>query len=203
MSDQKHWNAVYSRKEEDQLSWHQSDPSVSLELMQQVGLSTATSVIDVGAGTSRVVDALIFKGLTSLSVLDLSEAALDATRSRLGTNGNTVTYVAADVTLWRPTRTFDIWHDRAVFHFLVDPEDHAEYIECLFCGLATGGHAIIATFAADGPQTCSGLPVARYSPQLLAETLGERFELIDHRFQSHNTPWGHPQSFQYSVFRRN
>lgn len=202
MSDKSHWNAVYSRKEEAQLSWHQSDPSVSVEFMEKAGLTAASSVIDIGAGTSRVVDALVSRGLTDLTVLDVSQAALDATRSRLGQDGNTVTWIAGDITLWRPMRTYDVWHDRAVFHFLVDPEDKAAYIERLSSGLATGGHAIIATFAPDGPQTCSGLPVARYSPEVLAQTLGEEFALIDQRFQSHTTPWGQPQSFQYSLFQR-
>lgn len=202
MNDKIHWNAVYSRKAEAQLSWHQSDPSTSLEFMEEAGLTAATSVIDIGAGTSRVVDALISRGLTDLTVLDLSEAALDATRSRLGPDGNTVTWIASDITLWRPVRTYDVWHDRAVFHFLVEPEDQSAYIECLSSGLATGGHAIIATFAPDGPQTCSGLPVARYSPESLAVALREGFALIDQRFHSHTTPWGQPQSFQYSLFRR-
>jgi trans-aconitate methyltransferase len=202
MSDEAHWSAVYSRKEESELSWHQSAPSVSLDLMEKAGLTTATSVIDVGGGTSRVVDALISRGLSDLTVLDLSQAALDATRSRLGPDGQAVTWIAADITLWRPTRTYDVWHDRAVFHFLTDAKDRAAYISALSSALSTGGHAVIATFAPDGPETCSGLPVARYSPELLAETLGAGFSLIDQRFQSHTTPWGHPQSFQYSLFRR-
>ena len=202
MDDKTHWNAVYSHKQEAELSWHQNDPSVSLELLQEAGLTAASSVIDVGAGTSRVVDALISRGLSDLTVLDLSQSALDATRSRLGPDGQAVTWIAGDITLWRPTRTYDVWHDRAVFHFLTDPKDQAAYIGALSSALATGGHAVIATFAPDGPETCSGLPVARYSPELLAATLGAGFSLIDQRFQSHTTPWGHPQSFQYSLLRR-
>lgn len=111
-------------------------------------------------------------------------------------------WIVSDITLWRPARTYDVWHDRAVFHFLTDPKDQAAYIGALTSAVATGGYAVIATFAPDGPETCSGLPVARYSPELLSETLGSGFFLIDQRFQSHTTPWGHPQSFQYSLFRR-
>jgi trans-aconitate methyltransferase len=202
MSDRSHWNAAYSRKDESELSWHQSDPSVSLELMKMAGLTAVTSVIDVGAGTSRLVDALLSKGLTDLTVLDVSDAALDATRSRLGSNAHLVTWITGDITRWRPTRTFDVWHDRAVFHFLVYPEDRAAYIANLSGALAAGGHAVIATFAPDGPLKCSGLPVARYSPELLAQTLGDRFVLVGKRVQRHTTPWGQPQSFQYSLFRR-
>lgn len=201
MSDQLHWNAVYSEKAESQLSWHQNDPLVSLDLLAQAGLTSATSVIDVGAGTSRVVDVLLAKGLRDLTVLDMSQAALDATRSRLGPDGKSVEWITGDITRWRPTRTYDVWHDRAVFHFMVDPTDRSAYIENLARGLSTGGHAIIATFAPDGPQTCSGLPVARYSPELLAEALGPRFTLINQQFHSHKTPWGNQQSFQYSLFK--
>lgn len=202
MSNQAHWETVYSRKSEDELSWHQSAPAVSLELLELVGLEKGMSVIDIGAGTSRLVDALLARDIRDITVLDLSGAALEATRARLGASGASVTFAVGDVTRWQPARRFDIWHDRAVFHFLTAPEDRAAYIARLNEGLKPGGHTLIATFALDGPEKCSGLPVMRYAPQTLAETLGAGFDLIAERHHLHHTPWGSAQSFQYSLFRK-
>ena len=202
MSKRDHWETIYSHKVETDLSWHQDDPSVSLELMQEAGLTPETSVIDIGAGTSRVVDRLLSLGLRDISVLDLSAHALEKVRYRLGDRGKTVSWIAADVTAWQSSRVYDIWHDRAVFHFLVDPVDRASYVERLSSSLTLGSHAVIATFAPDGPEKCSGLDVKRYSPDLLSKTLGNTFDLVAHRFHLHRTPAGRPQSFQYSLFRK-
>ncbi len=204
MSDdrQAHWDSVYSRKSENQLSWHQDDPGLSLELAELTGLSPESSVIDIGGGTSRLAAALRHRGIRDISVLDLSAVALKAARERMGTAGEGVTWIAADVTAWHPGRCFDLWHDRAVFHFLVDEADRRAYLARLEEGVCTGGHAIIATFAPDGPETCSGLPVARYSPETLAETLGDGFQPVASRLDLHQTPWGAAQSFQYSLFRK-
>jgi trans-aconitate methyltransferase len=202
MSNTDHWNTVYSKKAEAELSWHQDDPSVSLDLMAKAGLTTSTSVIDIGAGTSRLVDRLLDIGLNDLAALDLSESALAATRARLGERESSVKWIVGDVTTWEPTQTYDIWHDRAVFHFLVHSVDQNAYIQRLMRSVGPGGHAIIATFALDGPEKCSGFPVARYSPASLAATLGKEFTLVTHQFHLHQTPWGQPQSFQYSLFRK-
>ncbi len=202
MSKTDHWNAVYSQKAEAELSWHQDDPSVAIDLMKKAGLARHSSVIDIGAGTSRLMDSLLDLGIRDLSALDLSENALSASRHRLGARGQAVKWIVADITGWEPTRTYDIWHDRAVFHFLVNPTDQTAYIERLARSVSAGGHAIIATFALDGPEKCSGFPVARYSPESLAKTLGQSFALVLHQEHRHLTPWGHPQSFQYSLFRK-
>jgi trans-aconitate methyltransferase len=202
MSNIDHWNEVYSKKAEAELSWHQDDPSVALDLMKTAGLTERSSVIDIGAGTSRLMDRLLDLGLSDLSALDLSESALAAARVRLGARENSVKWIAADITRWEPTQTYDIWHDRAVFHFLVKPDDRDAYIQRVSRSVIPGGHAIIATFALDGPEKCSGLPVARYSPSSLAETLGSVFSLMTDQFHLHHTPWGSQQSFQYSLFRK-
>ncbi len=202
MSRQAHWETVYSQKHEDELSWHQPSPAASLELLDHVGLHADASVADIGAGTSRLVDSLLARGLGDITLLDMSGAALDATRARLGAAGASVSWTVADVTRWQPARRFDFWHDRAVFHFLTAPEDRAAYIARLRDSLKTGGHAVIATFALDGPEKCSGLPVMRYAPQTLAETLGAGVDLIAERRHLHQTPWGSTQAFQYSLFRR-
>lgn len=202
MSRSDHWNKVYRKKSETELSWHQDDPAVALNIMKKVGLAAGSAFIDIGAGKSRIIERLLDLGLSDLSALDLSENALASTRVRLGDRGKTVRWIVDDVTRWEPTRTYDIWHDRAVFHFLVNREDRISYIERLNRSVSSGGHAIIATFATDGPEQCSGLPVARYSPDSLAETLGAAFLLLTHQFYLHHTPWGVEQSFQYSLFRK-
>lgn len=197
-----HWDTVYREKSAAQLSWHQDDPKASLELIEMAGIGADSSVIDIGGGTSRLASALLAMGLHDVTVLDVSQAALDLTRDSLGQAGETVTWISADITAWSPDRHYDLWHDRAVFHFLVEKSGRAAYLESLQKGLSIGGHAIIATFAPDGPEKCSGLPVARYSPDDIADLLGGNFELVAHRHHMHQTPWGKSQSFQFSLFRR-
>lgn len=201
-NQKEHWDDVYGRKTGSRLSWYQDTPTISLELAELAGISAGSSVIDVGGGTSTFVDCLLEQGLTDVSVLDLSPVALDVAGKRLGRRGETVNWIASDVTAWTPTREFDLWHDRAVFHFLIDARDRAAYLERLSRCLRPGGHAIIATFALDGPEKCSGLPVVRYSPDSLAETLGAGFTLKAHRLSLHRMPSGQPQSFQFSLFEK-
>ena len=148
------------------------------------------------------VDCLIDRGFEDVTVLDLSGAALDAAKARLGGRADQVHWVVADATIWEPARTYDIWHDRAAFHFLTESSDRAAYVARLKRGLKAGGHAIIATFAMDGPEKCSGLPVARYDGASLGRTLGPMFQLVHTVRHEHATPWGSQQVFQFSVFRR-
>ena len=197
-----HWEEVYREKDDAQLSWHQDDPSISLELCDVAGVVSGSSVIDIGGGTSRFAERLIERGLCDVSVLDLSKAALDRSRHQLGPASERIEWIAADVTTWRPDRSYDLWHDRAVFHFLIDADDRTAYRDRLCRCLRPGGHAIIATFALDGPEKCSGLPVVRYDPEGLSEVLGDRFRLVAHRRHAHKTPWGTPQSFQYSLLQK-
>ena len=199
---QSHWQNVYLSKGEQQVSWTQADPQPSLGLIEKFAGSRDASIVDIGGGASRLVDALIADGFAAITVLDLSEAALQAAKARLGAQGASVRWVAADVTAWQPPQAFDIWHDRAAFHFLVDASDRAAYLERLRAGVKPGGHAIIATFAPDGPEKCSGLPVQRYDPESLASTIGPTFELVEQQPHRHVTPWGAAQSFQFSVLRR-
>jgi trans-aconitate methyltransferase len=197
-----HWENVYAGKGENQVSWFQETPAISLELIELVGAMPGSGIIDIGGGASRLVDCLVSRGYEDVTVLDLSEAALAAARSRVGESAGRVTWVAADVTMWEPSRTYDIWHDRAAFHFLTEREDQAAYIARLRRAVRPGGHAIIGTFAPDGPERCSGLLVSRYDAAALAATLGRGFELIDARRHEHVTPWGATQKFQFSTFRR-
>jgi SAM-dependent methyltransferase len=198
---QLHWENLYQSKGEHDVSWFQDTPTPSLELLDEIGVTPAASVIDIGGGASRLVDRLIERGFRDVTVLDLSEAALAAAKDRLGDRASRVTWIVADVTQWEPMTAYDVWHDRAAFHFLTEEADRAAYLARLRRGLEIGGHAIIATFALDGPARCSGLPVVRYSPDSLRQTLGADFTLITSRNDSHATPWGGTQSFQFSALR--
>jgi SAM-dependent methyltransferase len=199
---QAHWENVYATKGENEVSWFQQSPALSLELIMQAGAVRNSAIIDIGGGASRLVDHLVDQGFADVTVLDLSSAALETAKARLGERAGRVHWLVADATIWEPVKRYDIWHDRAAFHFLTDEKDRAAYIERLTRGLKAKGHAIIATFALDGPEKCSGLPVARYDAASLTQTLGPGFRPVQTQRHEHATPWGSHQVFQFSVFRR-
>jgi len=201
-SGQAHWENVYATRAENEVSWFQDDPAPSRALIARLGATVASAIIDIGGGASRLVDNLIDGGFVDVTVLDLSGAALDTARARLGDRAAAVRWIVADATTWQPAKPYDIWHDRAAFHFLTHDDERSAYIARLRQALKIGGHAIIATFAPDGPERCSGLPVVRYDSAALGRTLGPMFALIDSMRHEHVTPWGSPQAFQFSVFRR-
>lgn len=197
-----HWDDVFTVKGERDVSWFEALPAVSLRLMEAAGLGPETCVIDVGGGDSRLVDALVARGLDCLAVLDVSSVALNRAKTRLGNAAAAVTWIEADVASDWSLKPMDIWHDRAVFHFLTAPEDRARYSEHLRQTLKVAGAAIIATFALDGPETCSGLPVVRYSADTLSRELGRDLQLVETVPYEHRTPRGTSQSFQYCRFVR-
>jgi SAM-dependent methyltransferase len=198
-----HWESVYASKSDAEVSWTEAEPEASLAMIAEAGPVAGARVIDVGGGASPLAGRLVDAGYI-VTVLDVSEAALARSRERLGARGDAVRWVVADVTDAPPTDlgTFDLWHDRAVFHFLTEPTDRAAYVTLLSRSVRVGGHVVIATFAPDGPEQCSGLPVCRYNGDALAAELGARFTLLKAVPHTHVTPWGKPQSFQYSLFRR-
>ena len=202
MDPKQHWDEVYRLKAEQEVSWFQTEPGLSLELIREVGLAKHDPIVDVGAGASRLMDRLLAEGYTDLTAIDIAEAALQKTRARLGDAAARVNWFAADVTHWQPPRRYVLWHDRAVFHFLTEAADREAYRRTLESALRPRGIAIIASFALDGPERCSGLPVQRYSPASLAAELGAGFSLVAQRSESHNTPAGKLQLFQYSMFQR-
>jgi SAM-dependent methyltransferase len=202
MERQAHWNQVYTTKAEREVSWFEPLPEISLEMLDAAGMTAESCVFDVGGGDSHLVDALSARGLDCLAVLDVSGAALERARTRMGSAAHVPMWIEADVTGDWTLKPMDMWHDRAVFHFLTTPEDRARYKRHLLDTLKPGGAAIVATFAPDGPEKCSGLPVERYSPEQLAAELGPEFELRDARAHVHTTPWGRTQSFQYSRLQR-
>lgn len=199
---QAHWQNVYQTKDEREVSWFQENPAISLDLIRATGIGADASIIDIGGGAARLADALVADGFRSVTVLDLSEKALATSRERLGARAGGVSWIVADVTKWQPTRTFDVWHDRAAFHFLTDPDDRAAYAERVRKAVRPGGHVIIGTFALDGPERCSGLAVARHDAASLGAILGQSFKLVESRRHNHQTPGGAMQRFQFSRFQR-
>lgn len=196
---QRHWEQVYATKPATEVSWYQREPRVSLDLITAGG-SSSDAVIDVGGGASTLVDGLLARGYTRVSVLDFAGAAIEAARDRLCARAAEVTWVASDVLahVFEPL-SIDVWHDRAVFHFLTSAGDRRAYVEHVARAVKPGGRVIVATFAADGPTKCSGLDVCRYSPETLHAEFGARFRLQGRTFEDHVTPAGHLQRFQYCV----
>ncbi|MCV9960316.1 class I SAM-dependent methyltransferase [Pararhizobium sp. BT-229] len=198
---QTHWEDVYTTKADTEVSWYEDSPDLSLTLLREAGLTPEMSVIDIGGGASRLVDALVEFGQAHVSVLDLSAAALETANSRLADAARTQ-WIVSDVTAWTPDRQYDLWHDRAAFHYLTTVADQQAYVRVLGEALKDGGKAVIGTFALDGPEKCSGLPVARYDAEGLQAVLGDRFKLATTRRHQHTTPWGSIQKFQFSTFEK-
>jgi SAM-dependent methyltransferase len=198
-----HWDTVYRTKRPNDVSWYQPDPAISLAFIRRTVPDLAASIIDVGGGTSMLADRLLQLGYTDLTVLDISDAALELARARLGETASRVHWIAGDVlSAPLPDGGFDLWHDRAVFHFLIADMERSAYIARVQHALRPNGAVVIATFAEDGPTRCSGLPVARYSADTLHAEFGRGFQLLDSAREQHVTPAGVTQSFVYCVFRR-
>uniref|UniRef100_A0A0C1MVN9 Methyltransferase n=1 Tax=Tolypothrix bouteillei VB521301 TaxID=1479485 RepID=A0A0C1MVN9_9CYAN len=186
-----HWEEVYQTKDTTLVSWYQEHSELSLEFIKLCGVDKAGHIIDVGGGTSTLVDDLMVDGFLDITVLDISAAALQVAQKRLGSRAGAVTWLEADITRAQlPHYFYDIWHDRAVFHFLTALEDRQRYVETVQYSVKPGGHVIVATFAQDGPKRCSGLEVVRYSPESLHDEFGDDFELVDSTRESHQTPFG-------------
>jgi hypothetical protein len=198
-----HWQAVYRTKQSRDVSWFTPRLSVSLELLQRAGMNTESRIIDIGAGASTLVDDLLDSGLRHITALDISEASLAVVRQRLGARAARVEWRVADAArMDLPAQSYDLWHDRAALHFLVDAADAAAYVTSASAAIVDGGFAVIGGFAADGPERCSGLPVARRDAEDIAHLFGSEFALIHSHREEHVTPWGAPQSFAYALLRK-
>ena len=202
MDSKNHWESLYQAKRADEVSWFQREPAVSRDLIQQMAPDRSSRIIDVGGGASTLADLLLAAGYSALTVLDIAGSALAQARARLGESAGRIQWMAGDIrTIDLPAAAFDVWHDRAVFHFLTDPRDRAAYGAQLRRAVRPGGHAIVATFAEDGPVKCSGLPVVRYSAEAMHREFGEDLALVESVRELHTTPSGNSQSFVYGVFR--
>lgn len=203
MTTKNHWEQVYTGKPADAVSWFQPHACQSLRLIQGAGLPRTAAIIDVGGGASTLVDDLLADGCSQLSVLDLSAAALAAVQQRLGAAANRVRWIEGDITrVALPRHAYDLWHDRAVFHFLTTPAQRHAYVAAVLHAVKPGGHVIVATFAEDGPTECSGLPVMRYDADALHAEFGAPFTLLAHEREEHHTPSGSTQKFIYCYCRK-
>lgn len=192
-----HWHKIYTEKDPTTVSWYQIQPTISLDLIAACGLGVEDPIIDIGGGASVLVDHLLQHGFRKIAVLDIADAALAHARKRLGQDAQHVQWIATDITTYRPETRFALWHDRAVFHFLTDPDDRQAYVRALTQGLRPGGHLILAAFAIGGPDRCSGLPVEQYDARKLLDTLGSGFALLEERREQHLTPAQRTQAFAY------
>jgi ubiquinone/menaquinone biosynthesis C-methylase UbiE len=203
MQSKAHWEKAYTTKASNEVSWFQEHAKVSLKLFRDAGISSSASIIDVGGGASTLVDDLLARGHKNVTVLDLSSAALATAKSRLGERAAQVRWVEANVLeADLPAHAYDLWHDRAVFHFLTTAEERHTYVQKVMRAVKPGGFVIVATFAEDGPVKCSGLPVMRYSANELQAEFGEPFQLLAHERESHHTPGGNEQKFVYCIFQK-
>lgn len=202
MDPKSHWECVYASKDVTEVGWYQPEPTVSLELITEAAGGRRVSVVDVGGGASVLVDRLLGLGFTDLAVLDIAEHASEKSKARLGERARRVRWMVADVTGAHEIGQYDVWHDRAVFHFLTHSDDAREYAALARRTAQPGGHLIVTTFAPDGPEKCSGLPVCRYSADALAQQFAEGFEFVKEVRDTHITPSGKPQAFTYAMFRR-
>lgn len=202
-SPRQHWDAVYRNRSTQAVSWYAEHLDSSLQLLVAAGLDASSRLIDVGAGASTLVDDLLRHGVSRITLLDLAADALEVSRQRLGAAASTLDWRVGDITsLELPEAAFTHWHDRAVLHFLTTPEAAAAYARQAARALAPGGQAVIAGFAADGPERCSGLPVARRSAEQIADLLGPGFRLLESRRELHRTPGGSEQAFCYARLQR-
>lgn len=202
MSSKKHWNSVYTTKKPEQVSWFKPHLDRSLAFLEAANVSQTAGLIDVGGGTSTFVDDLLDRGYMNITVLDLSSAALDATRTRVGERGSGVKWICADVTNAQlPVGAYDFWHDRAVFHFLQEPRARARYVAAVRKSVKPGGHIVVATFGPHGPEKCSGLEVMRFTPEALHAEFGSDFARVASATETHTTPWGSEQEFVYCYCR--
>lgn len=200
-----HWDAVHKGRCPDELSWYTLNPAGSLAMIDRLAPPISAAILDIGGGVSHLADEMLVRGHTDVSVLDISADALAVSRQRIMADrrnegaGKRVRWIDTDVLSWKPSRHYDVWHDRALFHFLNEPADRARYRDVLRRALAPAGHAIIGTFAPGGPEACSGLPVARYDVEALTDEFRDTLTVVDHGADEHLTPAGARQPFTWII----
>ena len=202
MDKKAHWENIFQTKDTTIVSWYQAVPATSINLIQKTGLSANSAIIEIGSGDSFLVDHLIEKGYTDISLLDISENALETIRKRLGEKSNSVTFVATDINNFSTDKRFNIWHDRAVFHFLTEKKDIENYVKIATKSVIRKGFLIIGTFSDKGPDSCSGLTIEKYSESKLTAAFSAGFSKLECFTENHNTPSGGIQNFLFCIFQR-
>jgi 2-polyprenyl-3-methyl-5-hydroxy-6-metoxy-1,4-benzoquinol methylase len=204
MYAKQHWDNVYTTKAPNAVSWYRPHLERSLALIERAAVAHTAAIIDVGGGESTLVDDLLLRGYRNITVLDVSQTAIDMTKERLGSAAEQVCCLVGDITeIELPQSAYDVWHDRAVFHFLVSPEHRVAYVRQVARSVKPGGHVIVSTFGPEGPTRCSGLEVVRYDADLLHAEFGARFHLVESSKELHHTPFGTTQQFLYCYCRLN
>lgn len=203
MNRKSHWKNVYQTKEVNQVSWYREHLENSLQLILSTNIAKDEAIIDIGSGSSTLIDDLLNRAFTDISVLDISAKALENSKLRLGKKAEKVKWIETDITQANlPKNYHSVWHDRAVFHFLTNIEDRRKYVELVNKSLKVGGHIIIAAFSLDGPKKCSGLEIVQYSPELINKELGNNFQLVNSLKETHHTPFETTQEFIYCLLRK-
>ena len=203
MNTKTHWENIHQTKTVNQVSWYQKHSLLSLQYIANTGITKTDQIIDIGGGISTLVDDLLANDFQQIHVLDISESALQTAQQRLGSQAEKVQWIVADITqVELPYQFYDVWHDRAVFHFLTNQQDRQAYVQAVKHAVKPGGHVIVATFANDGPEKCSGLDVVRYAPETLHSEFGNGFELLESSLEEHHTPFGTEQKFIYCYCRK-
>lgn len=197
-----HWNRIYEKNSPEEVGWYQEHPEMSLKLIAATGVVVDGSIIDVGGGASKLSGILLDRGYKDLTVLDISRGSIERARLQFGSKNKHITWIEADVTTFNFTKKFDIWHDRAVFHFLTEPLDRERYVSSVNNALKPGGYLIISSFGLEGPPKCSGLKIVRYSPETLSSEFGDGFELLETMDEIHTTPSQIQQQFIYCRFKK-
>ncbi len=203
MDKKNHWETVYQTKSDQQVSWYRQHLDNSLQLILNTGVGKEAAIIDVGGGSSTLIDDLLAHGFADVSVLDISAAALEKSKFRLGEKSTQIEWIEADITnISLPENHYDVWHDRAVFHFLTDAADRQKYVQLVMRSLKVGGHLIVASFGENGPLKCSGLDVVRYNPEKMHNEFGKEFKMVKNLSETHETPFGTAQEFIYCYCRK-
>lgn len=199
---QQHWDKVYSEKQPTDVSWYEPMPEISLNLINECNLEKDAAIIDIGGGDSFLAEFLVSKDFTDVTVVDISEKAIERARERMCEKADQVTWIVADAANFKPTKKYDLWHDRAAFHFLIDENQREDYLNTLFEAVKPGGYVIMSTFSDKGPPTCSGLPVQRYSVGQMSKLFEQQFNLLSGKAIDHTTPSGATQNFTVCSFQR-
>lgn len=200
MNRKQHWENIYETKKLEEVSWYQPKPDISLELIQQSGIAKDAAIIDIGGGDSFLVDNLLEEGYKDVTVLDISEKAIERAKERLGERAESVSWIISDIAEFKPDREYDLWHDRAAFHFLTDKKDQQHYVNIASEGIANGGSLIIGTFSKNGPEKCSGLEIKQYSEEEMSDLFAASFQKQSCKEIIHNTPFDTTQSFLFCRF---
>ena len=202
MSQKEHWEKVFETKAETEVSWYQKMPKTSLDFISKLNITKEAKIIDIGGGDSYLVDALLEQGYTNITVLDISAKAIERLKNRLGAKANKVTYIVSDILDFNPKETYDLWHDRASFHFQTDAHQIEKYADIVSKAIVNNGHMVIGTFSENGPKKCSGLDITQYSEVKMKSVFENNFDLLDSFTENHATPFDTIQNFIFCSFKR-